>query len=273
MATLQLQGIDQYYETHGDPSHPPVLLIAGLGGTGASWASQVQRFAERYYVILPDQRGTGRTTHASGGYSTGQLASDLIDLLDELGTGAVHVVGSSTGGAIAQEIVLARPDVVHSLTLASSFGKFDPFMEREFQVRRRIAAEWDRKAVMSAYALFLFSPRFTFDQPDQVEEWISRASGNPVQDGDVEIGLLRVDMIAAHDALGRLNEIATPTLVLSGTANACTTLPNSETLARRIPGARLVTFENAGELIEIEHADEFFATVSGFIDEHEQSLA
>ncbi|HEX7740746.1 MAG TPA: alpha/beta fold hydrolase, partial [Marmoricola sp.] len=148
MAVLETHGIAQYYETHGDPANPPVLLIAGLGGTGASWASQIHRFAERYFVLVPDQRGTGRSTHAADGHTTAQLAADLIDLLDFLSVSPAHVVGSSTGGAIAQHIVLARPDLARSLTLASSFARFDAFMRREFDVRRRLAAEWDRRSVM-----------------------------------------------------------------------------------------------------------------------------
>ena len=266
MAVLETHGIAQYYETHGDPANPPVLLIAGLGGTGASWASQIHRFAERYFVLVPDQRGTGRSTHAADGHTTAQLAADLIDLLDFLAVSPAHVVGSSTGGAIAQHIVLARPDLARSLTLASSFARFDAFMRREFDVRRRLAAEWDRRSLMSAYALFLFSPRFAHEHPDRVEEWIDRASSTPAEPRDIEIALKRIDMIAEHDTHARLGEIDTPTLVLSGTSNACTTLPNSEILATAIRGARLVTYDQAGELIEIERADEFFAAVSEFID-------
>ncbi|NUH40121.1 hypothetical protein HUF15_25740 [Streptomyces samsunensis] len=55
MSTLNLQGFSLYYETHRDPEGPPVLLVSGLGGVGASWETQIARFAEKYHVILPDQ--------------------------------------------------------------------------------------------------------------------------------------------------------------------------------------------------------------------------
>ena len=268
MPSLETQGISQYYELHGEPSAPPVLLITGLGGVGRSWGEQVQRFADRHYVVLPDQRGTGQTTHAQDGYTTQQLADDMAALVDHLRLGPVHVVGASTGGAIAQYLALEHAGIVRSLTVSSSFARFDPFVRLEFEIRRKMAAEWDRHTLMSAYSLFLLGPRFTHDHPDRVSQWIERAASSPSGPADREIELKRIDMIAAHDAYDRLGEIRTPTLVTCGTHNFCTTLAPSEEIAARIPGAELVLFDDAGELIEFEQPDKFFQTVSHFIDSH-----
>ncbi len=268
MATLNTQGISLYYELLGDPANPPVLLISGLGGVGKSWGPQVKRFAERYHVVLPDQRGTGRTTHAEEGYTTQQLALDAASLLAHLALGPVHVVGSSTGGAIAQYMALDHPETVRSLTLSSTFARFDAFTRREFEVRRKMAAEWGRHATFSAYALFLFSPRYTREHPAEVTEWIERATANPTQPGDQEIALQRIDMIAAHDAWARLGEIRQPALILCGDRNLCTPLPLSEEIAHALPGAEMMIMEDAGELIELEKEEQFFQLVSSFIDRH-----
>ncbi|HEV2661054.1 MAG TPA: hypothetical protein VGU68_10660 [Ktedonobacteraceae bacterium] len=48
MATLNTQGISLYYEVYGDPANPPVLLLSGLGGSGKSWNTQIDRFATDY---------------------------------------------------------------------------------------------------------------------------------------------------------------------------------------------------------------------------------
>ncbi len=87
MATLETQGISLYYETYGDRGKPPVMLIAGLGGTGASWATQVRHFAEKYMVIVPDHRGTGRSTRTLDGHVTSQLALDFAALIEHLDLG------------------------------------------------------------------------------------------------------------------------------------------------------------------------------------------
>ena len=268
MPTCITEGFTQYYELLGDPAAPPVLLISGLGGVGASWGSQIERFAKDHFVILPDQRGTGRTTHAADGYSTQQLALDMLALVDHVGLPSVHVVGASTGGAIAQHMALERPEVVRSLTLSSSFARFDSFMHREFEVRRKMAVEWERFELLSAYSLFLFSPRFANEHPERVSQWIEAASR--VRDDEAasrKIDLQRIDMIAAHDVAARLGEIAQPTLVLCGDNNHCTPMPVSEELARGIQSAELVVFEDAGELIEIERAERYFDVVSSFIRE------
>lgn len=266
MATLNTQGITQYFETFGDSKNPSVMLITGLGGVGASWGSQISRFAERYHVILPDHRGTGKTTHALDGYTTEQLARDMAAVVEHFGLGPVHVVGASTGGAIAQYMALDHPQTVKSLTLSSSFACLDAYTRREFQVRRKMAAEWDRHDLLSAYSLFLFSPRYMRAHPEQIQKWIARAAAHPEEPKDREIALKRIDMIMVHDALGRLGEIHQPTLIVCGDHNFCTPLPLSEEMARGISGSELVVFSEGGELIEREQEEKYFEVVSGFID-------
>ena len=267
MPFLKTQDISLYYELLGNPTHTPVLLISGLGGVGKSWGSQIERFAQRYQVILPDQRGTGQTTRSKEGYTTQQLGEDMAALIEYLAIGPVHVVGSSTGGAIAQYIALNHPGIVHSLTLSSSFARFDPYTHREFEVRRKIAAEWDDTwAVYKAYSLFLFCPRFTRAHPERVLAWIERAAVHPVNAEERAIAVSRIDMIASHDTFHQLDQIQQPTLVLCGDHNFCTPLPLSEELAEAIPGAEFIVFKEAGELIELEQEVEFFQTVSSFID-------
>ena len=270
MPTIDTQGISLYYEVHGDPGNPPVLLLSGLGGTGASWGPQLGLFAQRYHVVVPDQRGTGRTTHTADGLTTSRLAADMASLVEHLALGPVHVVGASTGGAIAQYMALDHTDTVRSLTLSSSFARFDTFMRREFEVRRRMAADWDRYALFSAYALFLFSARYTDEHPERVSAWIEAGAAAPTSEADREISLKRIDMIAAHDTVARLGEIRRPTLVICGTHNLCTPLPLSEELAKAVSGAELVVLDDGGELIELEKPDEYFARVSTFINSHRE---
>ena len=267
MTTLNLNGFGQYYEELGDLSAPPVLMVSGLGGVGESWGPQIQRFAERYHVILPDHRGTGRSTHTSEGYTTKQLSHDMATLVEHLDLGPVHVVGASTGGAIAQYMALDYPHTVRSLTLSSTFARFDAYTRREFEIRRKMAEHWNRSELFNGYSLFLFSPRYTDEHPEKVQAWIDRGVAHPEQPGDREIGLKRIDMIAAHDTFHRLCEIKRPTLVVCGTHNFCTPLPLSEELAAKIPGARLVVFEEGGELIELEQEEEYFKVVSRFLSE------
>src|SRR3990172_13244429 len=104
MPTLKVNDIEIYYEEHG--AGAPVILITGLGGVGASWGPQIPRFAKEFRTIVPDHRGTGRTTVSEGGYTIAQHASDMADLLRSLKAAPAHVVGASTGGGIGQLLAI-----------------------------------------------------------------------------------------------------------------------------------------------------------------------
>lgn len=265
MAYVETEGISLYYETHGEPGDPPVLLLSGLAGVGASWHNQISRFADRYHVIVPDQRGTGHSSRSEHGHTTVQLAADMAGLIDHLGVGPAHVVGASTGGAIAQFMALNHPDTVATATLVASFARFDAYLRRQFATRRKMAAEWDRHELLSAYSLFLFSPAFTRDHPEKVTAWIERAAALPMPPQDIDISLRRIDMIAAHDTLDRLGHIAQPTLVICGAHDFCTPLPLSQEIAAAIPDAELVV-PDCGHFVEHELEAQFFELVCGFIE-------
>jgi aminoacrylate hydrolase len=268
MPNVDTQGISLHYEIYGDASKPPVLLVTGLGGYGKSWGAQIDHFSQQYRVVVPDHRGVGQSTHTLDGHTTEQLATDMASLVDHLALGPMHIVGASTGGAIAQYMALNHASSVSTLTLSSTFARFDAFARREFEVRRKITAEWDPPELYAASVLFLLSPRYTREQPEKVSAWIDRAAASFGGPQDREIAVKRIDMIIAHDALSRLGEIKKPTLVICGDHNLCTPLPLSEELASAIPGAELEVLQDAGELIDIEKEHDFFRLVSSFIDQH-----
>jgi aminoacrylate hydrolase len=265
MATLTTQGIDIHYELFGDRNKPPVVLLHGLGGSGRSWGSQVERFAEYFFVVLPDQRGVGQSSRSKDGYAIAQMALDTASLLEHLDLGPAHVVGSSTGGIIAQVLALDHAARVRSVTLASSIACPDAYVRREFAIRRKLMAEADIETVMSAYALFLFSPRYARENPQAVEAWVKRTASGPAER---DVALARTDMIMAHDARARLGALAQPTLVICGDTDFCTPLPNSEELARLIPGAELVVVPGGGHFIHHEQEQLFFDTVRAFLVRH-----
>lgn len=262
MATFDTQGISLYHEVHGTRGKPPVLLVSGLGGAGTSWGSHVERFARDHFVIVPDQRGTGRTTRTPGRYTIAQIATDLASLVEHLDVGPVHVVGTSTGGTIAQAMALDHPAVVRSIVLASSFARPDAWLRREFELRRKLMAEADMHTLYACYALFLFSPRYTREHPERVQAWVDRLAALPPERAPA---LERIDMIMAHDVLGRLGDIRKPTLVIGGDQDFCTPPQLSEDLVRGIPGAERVLL-SGGHMIHDEDEVGFFDAVRAFID-------
>ncbi len=262
MPTIQSTDAEIYYEVSG--SGTPVLLIAGLGGVGATWGPQTAMFSKKHTVILPDHRGTGRSTHTAKGQTITQHAADFAAIVEKLGIGPVHVVGSSTGGAITQALALEYPKLVKTATIASSWARVDPFFQRQFAARAQMIASAGVKAATEMGALFLFDPRFQMTNQAVVQGWVDAAVKGASQ---ADIAIKRMDMILAHDRLGDLAGIKCPVLVIVGEADFCTPPHLSEQMAAAIAGAELAKLPG-GHFFYMEHPQLFHDRVEAFFAKH-----
>jgi 3-oxoadipate enol-lactonase len=102
----------------------PLVLIHGLGSSGADWAFQVPCLEERYRLIVPDLPGSGHSEPLRAAYSVEGMAAALWALCDHLDVRRVHIVGFSLGGAVALEMALQRPEQVSKLGLINSLATY-----------------------------------------------------------------------------------------------------------------------------------------------------
>jgi aminoacrylate hydrolase len=260
MPTVGVNGIDVFYEERG--SRDPVMLLTGLGGVGASWGPQIARFAQEFRTIVPDHRGTGRTSAPETGYTIQQHASDMAGLLRALGAAPAHIVGSSTGGAIGQVMALEHPDTVRSLTQVSTWGRTDAYFRRLFETRKRVMQQLGHEAAVELGLLLLYSPAYQRAHWDEVLRAEQQQKSAPV---NLPIAVKRIDMIIAHDVLDRLKEIHHATAIVVGDADVVTPPYFSDELMRHIPHAELHVIHGAGHLVYLEQEDAFFRTVRGFL--------
>ena len=264
MQITDIDGIDIAYEQLG--SGPPLLLLTGLGGVGRAWGDLVERFAADYTTIVPDHRGTGSSSQPSSGYTIEALASDMAGLVRHVGLGPAHIIGSSTGGAIAQVMALDHPDTVRSMVLVSSWAGPDPYFITQFEVRKSILEHQGVAAYATSSSLFLFAPSFAAAHPDVIGAWVEKATSHPAVP---EIMRQRIDMIMAHDQRQRLADVSVQTLVIVGDEDTCTPPHASAELAGLIPGSRLEVLPG-GHLIYLERPDEFTRAVSTFVSHVDQ---
>lgn len=265
MPHVEVENATIHYQVLGNPEKPKVMLIAGLGGVGMSWWPQVERFAERYHVVLPDHRGTGQSSRPEDGHTIAQNAQDMAAVLRHAGVGPAHIVGSSAGGAIAQVIALDHGDLVRSVTLTSSFARADAYMRREFSVLRYLMGQADMPTVYAAFAMILFAPEYAAQNAEMIQAWIDRAAQMPEERA---IAIKRIDMVMAHDELARLGAIRRPTCVVCGDQDVCTPLSLSKQIAGAIPGSEIHIIEAGGHQIHTEKDTRYFELVSSFIDRH-----
>ncbi len=260
MQRVEVDGVGTAFEVMGDG--PPLMLLTGLGGVGRAWGALRERFADRFTTIIPDHRGTGQSDAPTDGYTIAAHARDMAAVVDTVGRGPAHIVGSSTGGAIGQTMAIDHPDAVQSLVAVSSWAGPDPFFEAQFVARRRVLTDSGPRAYAETSSLFLFDPAFASAHPERVDEWIDKASAGP---SNPEVMAQRIDMIRAHDERARLGDVTTPTLVLVGEADICTPPHLSEELAAAIPDATLKVLPG-GRFVYLEHPDAFFDAVVDFVD-------
>ncbi len=107
-----------YTETRGAGAH--LVLLHGWGMHSGIWGDFAERLARHYRITCVDLPGHGRSTDVLDVYDLEHLAPAVVDKLD----GAVHVLGWSLGGMIAQHLAFTRPEKVKSLVLIAASPQF-----------------------------------------------------------------------------------------------------------------------------------------------------
>ncbi len=122
MPLSRQHGVNLHYLVRG--TGEPVLLIHGLGSSGADWAFQVPALEHGFRVLVPDLPGCGHSEPLREAHSVPKLAAALWSFLDELKIPHANIVGFSLGGAVALEMALQRPAAVPRLVLINSLASY-----------------------------------------------------------------------------------------------------------------------------------------------------
>ncbi len=246
MPKAEVAGREFHFERAG--SGEPLLLIQGMSGTHVSWGEPFKgALEENFDVIAFDNRGIGLSGPVDGPFTIVEMAEDTAALLGELGLESAHVVGISMGGMIAQELALAEPGLLRSLTLGCTYcgGPGSQLMPEE-NLQKLVAglASGDRdKAIRAGYEVNL-SPAFRADESTYAA-FHEMATSVPAAKATIE---LQAQAIFGHDTSGRLGEIETPALILHGTDDGVLPFPNGELIASLMPAARFEVFDDVGHM-------------------------
>lgn len=242
MPTVSANGIDLWVEQDGRGDD--VLFISGLADEGACWVDQVVGLRDRYRITIFDNRGVGRSATPDGPFQITDFAADTAALMDELRLESAHIVGSSMGGAIAQELALSRPERVRSLVLNGTWSRGDRFLHEIFRSWMWSAQKADSiRDFLVAVNLWCFSPRIWNE--GIMDEWLEAAATSPYPQS-VDAFCRSAEALLGHDTAERIGAISAPTLVTVGELDLVLPPRFSQDLVERIPGARLVVVPEAG---------------------------
>jgi pimeloyl-ACP methyl ester carboxylesterase len=243
-------GCRLYYEVHGDPARPSLVLLEGMGGDIPGWRRNIPHLSADLCVVAYDFRGNGRSDAPDVPMTMMTFVDDTLALLDRLEIDRMHLYGQSFGGMVAQELALAHPERVRTMVLACTHAGGAHVAPSRGRVPK------DRPWLQ------LYAPRFAAEHPEHVAEDLRVGSASPQRP---HAGRRQREAVRDFDAYDRLPRIGVPTLVVHGADDLMIDPENARTLASRIPGAELVLLEGAGHVYHSEQPDRADEVVLDFI--------
>jgi 3-oxoadipate enol-lactonase len=244
----RVNGIDLSYEVQGNGD--PLLLIAGFACDRTIWSLVVPALAARYRVITFDNRGIGQSSGPETVNSIRQMAEDAAGLLGSIGLKPVHVAGHSMGGLIAQELAVARPELVQSLLLLSTCAELDERGKAITELWGELPRLVDAATMTRLLLPWMYTQAF-YAKPAAIERVIDKILANPFPPS-ADLISRQCRAIGAFRSSGSLGELKCSTGVFVGSEDILLPVALSEQLARRIPNAELVVLEETGHGMLVE---------------------
>ncbi|WP_370947682.1 alpha/beta fold hydrolase [Amycolatopsis sp. cg5] len=235
----------------------PLLLVHGHPFNRSMW--HPQRDFPGWRVITPDLRGYGDSPVVPGRTLLSDFANDLAELLDKLGIERVVLAGLSMGGQIVMEFSRLYPERVRGLVLADTSAQGET--EEGKRVRNETA---DRilETGMAAEADNLIGKMVAPDADAAVVEHVFEMMRTTQPEGAAAALRGRAER---PDYVELLGELAVPALVVVGSVDAFTPLPDAELMHDRLKDSKLVVIDGAGHLPNLERPTEFNAALGEFL--------
>jgi pimeloyl-ACP methyl ester carboxylesterase len=250
MAILRRDGVNLYYEVHGNG--PVILLTHGYSATSAMWRPQIRALSQNHTLVLWDMRGHGASDYPEDQtlYSEAATIVDMAAILDAVGAQRAIIGGLSLGGYMTLAFNLAYPQRVRALLITDTGPGFKNDAARE---------QWNETA--RAMADQLRKKGLSYLQEQSPERAMSTHRS---ADGLVKSA---IGMLTQRDAkvINSLGDIKVPVLVVVG-ANDTPFLTASDYMAKKIPGARKLVIPDAGHAVNIDRPEEFNRAVLEFIE-------
>lgn len=255
-----------YYETHGDPHAPPLILSSGLGGSANYWKPNIPALAEHFRVIAYDHRGTGRSDRAlPDNVTVDDFADDILLLMDALDIPKAHLVGHAAGGVAGLALALKAPERLDKLVVINGWAKADPHFLRCFEARLNLLRHAGVEAFLRAQPIFLYpapwisahTAELDAELPHQVADFPGRETMEK-----------RIAALAAFDVAAKLNALEREVLALAAYDDMLVPWTCSRDLKDSSSCIEQAGMEFGGHACNVTYPDDFNRIVLDFLRSH-----
>lgn len=254
--TCLTNGISTHYRRTGG-NKPPLVLLHGLIGSGACWLPLARELEADYDVIMPDARGHGSSSAPDKGYSYGNLASDMLSLIEALGLAKPVLLGHSMGGMTAAVAATLHPQKLRGLILAEP-----TFLtpQRQQEVYESDVADQHRRILARSKEDFLAELRIRHKHrsPELIERFA---------EARFQTGLHAFEILTPPNPDYRelIHSLAIPVLLVIGDTGAVVSPAAAAELAQLNPRLEVVQIAEAGHGIPYDQPEHFSAAVKSFL--------
>lgn len=255
MPIATINGIPLNYQVKG--SGDLVVLIMGTGSPGRVWdLHQVPALLKAgYRVCTFDNRGIAPSGESLGGMTIGDLVADTAGLIEHLGGGPAYVIGTSMGARVAQELTLARPNLVRKAVFLAGHARMDHFQQTLSEGEQQLVdsgIELPAKYRAAVTAVMNLSPASLVD-PHTARDWLDVFE---FTGGETPPGVrAQMAMDHAYDRRAAYKQIITPCLAIGFADDRMIPAYLSRELAEVIPSARYEEIPDAGHYGYLEQPD------------------
>lgn len=256
-----------YYELHG--SGEPLVCIGGWGTFCHGGTANLARgLTDRYQVLIVDYRGIGESEDDLSLEPSIELhAADMCALLDHLGWTNVRFVGLvGMGACIAQEVALARPDLVRAMVNMGCWVKMDPLLEDQLRMFVTVHREAGFLEFQRLVVMLSFLPEY---YNRNAHKLLGPAGPWKELNGNLVTHERLVEACIGHDTADRLHRITAPTLVVHAGQDQVTSPRTTAPLEAGLPNATGVLLEDVAHVVAgKEQKIRFCAILFDFLARH-----
>jgi pimeloyl-ACP methyl ester carboxylesterase len=251
-------GVSVAYSVRGAEDGVPMLLLHAWDESHACFDMLLPLLPTSIRTFAMDQRGHGDSDKPKDGYELTEMANDAEAFLDAVGVRSAVLLGTSSGGYVAQQIAVTSPDRVTAVVLVgaprSLYGRA-PFADEVDQLTDQVDGSWVRRS-------FDWFPRF-HDVPESYLE--DRVADGVRIPADVWRGAL-AGLTSATPPIATAI-ITAPTLMIRGDRDEIVTRRDTELLAAAMPNSTLLEYESTGHLVLWEQPERVAADVARFVSD------